>query len=248
MKTQIEWTEYSWNPVTGCTKFSEGCMNCYAERMARRLHAMGNERYANGFKVTLHHDLVEKPLTWRTPRLIFVNSMSDLFHRDVPIKFIKQVFATMSSANQHVYQIVTKRAERLAEVAPKLSWPSNVWMGVTIESKRQIGRLDYLRTVPAAVRFLSMEPLLSDFPVLNLDGISWVIVGGESGPRSRPIDKRWVDTIHRHCIAQDVPFFFKQWGGFKKAEAGRLYKGRTWDEMPRAFEEQSTEPQCPIPV
>jgi len=230
--SDIEWTEVTWNPVTGCTKISEGCMHCYAERMARRLHGMGNPRYRNGFKVTLHQDLVESPLKWKKPRKIFVNSMGDLFHKDVPLSFIKDVFSTMNRADQHIYQIVTKRSGRLAQLADKLNWTPNIWAGVTVESNRHLKRIDDLRTVPANVRFLSMEPLLSDFPALALKGIDWVIVGGESGPGARPMPEAWVNSIHEHCIRQRTPFFFKQWGGVRKKEAGRTFKGRTWDEMP----------------
>jgi protein gp37 len=230
--SSIEWTEVTWNPVTGCTKISEGCMHCYAERMARRLHGMGNKRYTNGFKVTLHQDLVESPLKWKKSRLIFVNSMGDLFHKDVPLPFIKDVFSTMNQANKHIFQIVTKRSGRLAQLVGKLDWTPNIWMGVTVESNRHLSRIDDLRTVPASVKFLSMEPLLSDFPKLSLKGIDWVIVGGESGPGARPMPEKWVESIHEHCVNQSVPFFFKQWGGVRKKEAGRIFKGRTWDEMP----------------
>jgi len=235
----IEWTEVTWNPVTGCTKFSKGCMHCYAERMARRLHGMGNPRYLNGFKVALHHNLVEAPLKWKKSRLIFVNSMSDLFHKDVPFSFIKDVFRTMNRADQHIYQIVTKRAGRLAQLGDKLEWTPNIWMGVTVESSHYLKRIDDLRTVNANVKFLSMEPLLTDFPVLNLRGIDWVIVGGESGPGSRPMQEDWVESIHRNCVSQVVPFFFKQWGGVRKKETGRTFKGRTWDEMPSFIDNQT---------
>lgn len=238
--SRIEWTETTWNPVTGCSKFSEGCMHCYAERMARRLHGSGNRRYRNGFKVTLHQDLVESPLKWKKPRLIFVNSMSDLFHKDVPLSFIKDVFRTMKKADQHIYQIVTKRSGRLAQLAGRLEWSPNVWVGVTVESKRHLNRIDDLRNVFAHVKFLSMEPLLSDFTELNLRGVDWVIVGGESGPGARPMEERWVESIHRHCINQSIPFFFKQWGGVRKKDTGRIFKGRTWDEMPSFAGSQTT--------
>jgi len=211
---------------------SEGCMHCYAERMARRLHGAKNPRYRNGFRVTLHQDLVEAPLKWKKPRKIFVNSMGDLFHKDVPLSFIKDVFRTMNQADQHIYQIVTKRSGRLAHLGPRLDWTPNIWAGVTAESNRHLKRIDDLRTVPASVKFLSMEPLLSDFPALDLEGIDWVIVGGESGPGARPMPEAWVHCVHEHCIDQSVPFFFKQWGGVRKKEAGRIFKGRTWDEMP----------------
>lgn len=230
--SKIEWTETTWNPITGCTKISEGCLNCYAERMARRLHAMGSDRYRNEFRLTLHHDLISTPLSWKKSKMIFVNSMSDLFHKEVPLSFIKQVFKTMKDANWHTFQIVTKRSQRLVECSNKLEWPSNVWVGVTVESDRHLNRIDDLCKVPASVRFLSMEPLLSDFPQLQLQNIDWVIVGGESGPRSRKIDKRWVRNIREQCLSNNVPFFFKQWGGFNKAKTGRVLDGRTWDEMP----------------
>jgi protein gp37 len=229
----IEWTEMTWNPVTGCSKVSEGCRHCYAERMAKRLRAMGNGRYANGFDLTLHHDLVDLPRRMRQPRLIFVNSMSDLFHESVPEAFIAGVFATMHACRQHTFQILTKRSERLREVAPRLPWPANVWMGVSIEDKRVLDRIDDLRTVPALVRFLSCEPLISPLDDLSLDGIHWVIVGGESGPGARPMKKTWVESIRRQCRAARVPFFFKQWGGVRKHQAGRTLNGRTYDELPQ---------------
>jgi protein gp37 len=214
-------------------------MHCYAERMARRLHGAGNRRYRNGFKVTLHQDLVESPLKWKKPRLIFVNSMSDLFHKDVPLSFIKDVFRTMNKTDQHIYQIVTKRSVRLAQLADRLEWTPNIWMGVTVESNRHLSRVEDLCTVRARVKFLSLEPLLSDFPALNLKKIDWIIVGGESGPGARPMQERWVKSIHRHCISQSTPFFFKQWGGVRKKETGRTFKGRTWDEMPSFIESQT---------
>lgn len=231
--SSIEWTEATWNPVTGCTKISPGCKHCYAERMARRLQLMGQERYSNGFGLTLHPDLVELPLRWRKPRLIFVNSMSDLFHKDVPFEFISQVFETMQAAHWHTFQVLTKRSGRLREVAARLPWPSNVWMGVSVESAKYVGRVADLVQVPAQVRFLSVEPLLGPIPELPLSGIHWVIVGGESGPRARPMDADWVRTIRSACQKGDVPFFFKQWGGVNKARTGRELDDRTWDEMPR---------------
>jgi len=206
--SKIEWTEVTWNPVTGCTKISDGCMNCYAARLANRLKAMGNVRYTNGFAVTLHHDLIEAPLKWRKPRTIFVNSMSDLFHEKVPASFIKSVFKTMEAAHWHTFQILTKRSERLVELAPKLIWPANVWMGVTVEAKNYTSRISDLRKVPAAVRYLSIEPLLTAIPKLPLAGIDWVIVGGESGPRSRAMDAEWVRSIRDQCQKANVPFFF----------------------------------------
>ena len=230
--SKIEWTESTWNPVTGCTKISEGCAHCYAERMARRLHAMGNPRYKNNFKVTLHHDLIEAPLKWNKPRLIFVNSMSDLFHKDIPLSFIKKIFTTMQEAHWHTFQVVTKRSERLAELAPKLPWPDNVWMGVTVESERYTSRFDDLASVPATVRFSSMEPLLSPITKFSAKQLDWVIVGGESGPGSRAMQEQWVRAIHARCRAEQIPFFFKQWGGVRKKQAGRLLDNQTWDEMP----------------
>jgi protein gp37 len=231
-KSTIEWTEMTWNPVTGCTKVSEGCRHCYAERMALRLRAMGNPRYVNGFEVKLHDDLVDLPRQLRQPRLIFVNSMSDLFHEDVPTEFITRVFDTMATCPQHTFQVLTKRSRRLTEVAAHLPWPENVWMGVSVEDKRVIGRIDDLRTVPACVRFLSCEPLLGPLDDLNLDGIAWVIVGGESGPGARAMRQEWVESILRQCRRTKVPFFFKQWGGVRKDRTGRELNGRTYDELP----------------
>jgi protein gp37 len=232
--SSIEWTEATWNPVTGCTKISPGCKHCYAERMAKRLRAMGQPRYAAGFQVTLQPDLLELPLRWRQGRLIFVNSMSDLFHHQVPLEYVQQVFAVMAEARQHRFQILTKRADRLAELAAELPWPGNVWMGVSVESDRYLERIDRLREVPAAVRFLSLEPLIGPLDDLHLDRIGWVIVGGESGPRARPMKAEWVRSIRSQCQVQGVPFFFKQWGGVRKKHHGRELDGRTWDEMPLA--------------
>lgn len=231
--SKIEWTESTWNPVTGCTKISPGCANCYAQRMAKRLQAMGQPNYVNGFEVTLHPHALEHPLKWKRPRMIFVNSMSDLFHEDIPLDFIKRVFDVMQRADWHTFQVLTKRSERLAELAPVLDWPENVWMGVTVENADCVGRVDNLRNVPAAVRFLSMEPLLSEVGEMNLSGIDWVIVGGESGPGSRPMELEWVQDIRQQCLTADVPFFFKQWGGTNKKKAGRLLDGRVHDAMPR---------------
>lgn len=230
--SSIEWTEATWNPVTGCNKVSPGCKFCYAERFAKRLQAMGNPRYVNGFRVTLHWDLVELPLSWKTPRLIFVNSMSDLFHEDIPLEFIQAVFRTMERAHWHTFQILTKRPKRLLEVAPHVNWPPNVWMGVSVENAEYTWRVYDLQRVPAAVRFLSVEPLLGPIPHLPLDGIHWVIVGGESGPQARPMKAEWVRDIRRQCQEKGVAFFFKQWGGRNKKAAGRVLDGRTWDEMP----------------
>jgi protein gp37 len=234
MKSQIEWTESTWNPVTGCTKVSRGCANCYAERMARRLQAMGQANYRNGFRVTTHEHALDLPLGWRRPQTVFVNSMSDLFHEDVPLEFIRRVFDVMERADWHLFQVLTKRAERLAELAPLLPWPRNVWMGVTVESADYVGRIDHLQGVPAAVRFLSLEPLLGPLAGLDLAGIDWAIVGGESGPGSRPMAEAWAVDIRDQCRRAGVAFFFKQWGGVNKKKAGRLLAGRTWDDMPSA--------------
>lgn len=231
-KSTIEWTDMTWNPVTGCTKISPGCKNCYAHRMARRLHAMGQVRYRNNFAVTLQPDVLAQPLRWHQPRKIFVNSMSDLFHQDVPLDFIRRVFDAMGEADWHTFQILTKRSERLAEVADKLPWHDNIWMGVSVESAGYTYRIDDLRKVSASVRFLSVEPLLGPIPRLPLHGIHWVIVGGESGPGARTADPRWVRKIRDRCVIQGVPFFFKQWGGTRKKLTGRELDGRTWDQMP----------------
>ncbi|WP_448337561.1 DUF5131 family protein [Chloroflexus aurantiacus] len=230
--SKIEWTEATWNPLTGCTKISPGCKHCYAERMALRLRAMGVEKYRNGFTLTLHPDVLEEPLTWKKPRMIFVNSMSDLFHKDVPLAFIHQVFDVMRRASWHQFQVLTKRAERLSELAPLIDWPANVWMGVSVEQATYTYRIDHLRQTNACIKFLSLEPLLGPLPDLNLDGIDWVIVGGESGPRARPMQAEWVRDIRDQCIRAGVPFFFKQWGGPVKKRTGRMLDGRTWDEWP----------------
>ena len=232
MNSQIEWTESTWNPVTGCTKISSGCAHCYAERMARRLKAMGQPNYRNGFRVTVHQHALALPLSWKKPQVIFVNSMSDLFHEDVPVGFILRVFDVMQQSHWHLFQVLTKRSGRLAEMAPLLPWPGNVWIGVTVESTECVDRIDDLRSVPAAVRFLSLEPLLAPLPGLDLEGIDWVIVGGESGPGARPMAEAWALDIRDQCHRAGVPFFFKQWGGKNKKKAGRLLDGRTWDQMP----------------
>ena len=237
--SSIEWTESTWNPVTGCTKVSPGCKHCYAERMARRLTAMGQPRYRNGFDLTLQEDLLEQPLSWRQPRVIFVNSMSDLFHEAVPEDFIQRVFSIMQEASWHVFQILTKRAERLRDLASTLSWPENVWMGVSVESESFINRIEMLRSVDASIRFLSLEPLLGPLNHINLESIDWVIVGGESGPGARAMDIAWVRSIRDQCISKNVPFFFKQWGGVRKKEAGRKLDGRYWDELPSLIWEES---------
>ena len=234
--SSIEWTDVTWNPVTGCTKLSAGCKNCYAERMAKRLKAMRSARYANGFKVTLHEESLNEPYGWKKPRTVFVNSMSDLFHPDVPFEFIEKVFETMINTPRHNYQILTKRSERLAELAPKLIWPPNVWMGVSVEDERVIHRIDDLRKVGAAVRFLSLEPLIGPLYNLNLNGIDWAIVGGESGPKSRPMEKIWVESLRLQCEEAGVAFFFKQWGGIRKHVTGRELNGRFYNEMPGEVE------------
>jgi protein gp37 len=230
--TKIEWTGMTWNPVTGCTKVSHGCKHCYAERMAKRLHAMGMPRYRNEFRTTLHEDLIDLPRGWRRPRIVFVNSMSDLFHDDVPLGFVRRVFDTMTACPQHTFQILTKRGERLSALARVLPWPNNIWMGVSVENRRVLDRIHYLRTVPAAVRFLSCEPLLGPLDPLPLGGIHWVIAGGESGPRARPMRPEWVISVLEQCRAANVAFFFKQWGGVRKERTGRQLHGRTFDEMP----------------
>ena len=222
----------TWNPVTGCTKISQGCKHCYAERMARRLEAMGSDRYRNGFNVTLHPDLLDVPRRWRQARIVFVNSMSDLFHDDIPLAYIQRVFVTMRDCAHHTFQVLTKRSERLAELVPQLPWPNNVWMGVSVEDARVIHRVADLQSVPAAVRFLSLEPLIGPLDALPLEGIHWAIVGGESGPRARPLRKEWVTSIFRQCRAARVPFFFKQWGGVRKDLTGRELNGRIYNEMP----------------
>lgn len=231
-QSTIEWTESTWNPVTGCSKISPGCLNCYAERMAKRLKLMGQQNYRNGFQLTLHDHVVEQPLRWKKPQVIFVNSMSDLFHGHVPLEFIQRVFSVMEQAHWHQFQVLTKRAPRLAQIAGSLPWPENVWMGVSVETPKYKTRIDELRKVPAAVRFLSLEPLLADLGDLDLSGIDWAIVGGESGPKARPIEEEWVLSIKRQCRAQKVPFFFKQWGGVMKKRNGRTLQGKTWSEMP----------------
>jgi protein gp37 len=229
----IEWTETTWNPVTGCSKVSPGCLNCYAERMAKRLAAMGQERYKNGFKVTLHREAIDEPYSWKRPRIVFVNSMSDLFHEKVSFEFIRDVFKAMNENKRHTFQILTKRSSRLVELAPLLKWSENIWMGVTVENNDYVSRVDDLRKVDCAVRFLSLEPLLGPEPDLDFEGIDWVIVGGESGPGARPIEESWVLDIKKGCQKKSIPFFFKQWGGVNKKKAGRLLQGKTWDNYPK---------------
>lgn len=230
--TTIEWTEMTWNPVTGCRKVSQGCKHCYAERMAKRLEAMGCGRYSSGFEPTLHWDLVQVPKQWKRPRVIFVNSMSDLFQDEVPIEFIQSVFQTIIDCPHHTFQILTKRSARLRSLAARLAWPPNIWLGVSVENAKVVSRVVDLAEVPAAVRFLSCEPLLGPLYDLPLKRIDWVIVGGESGPMARPMMEWWVQDIRRQCRKARVPFFFKQWGGKRKDLTGRLLNGRTYDEMP----------------
>lgn len=230
--SHIEWTEATWNPVTGCDKVSPGCAHCYAERMAKRLQAIGQPNYARGFAVTLQEHMLELPLRWRRPRRVFVNSMSDMFHVDVPLSFIQAIFAVMRRANWHEYQILTKRADRLLELNHELEWMAHIWMGVSVENHRFVHRIDQLRQTRAHVKFLSLEPLLGPLPELDLRGIDWVIVGGESGPRARAMEATWVLDIRDQCRAGRVPFFFKQWGGVFKSRAGRELEGRRWNEMP----------------
>lgn len=229
----IEWTNATWNPVTGCTKISPGCKNCYAERMARRLKAMGVPQYRDGFKLTLQPEALDIPRRWKKPRLVFVNSMSDLFHEAVPLDFVRRVFDTMADCPQHQFQILTKRPELALEFAPELDWSDNVWMGTSVESALYVHRVRTLSLIPARIRFLSVEPLLGPIPRLPLTDIHWVIVGGESGPGARPMLEEWVLQIRDRCQLQGVPFFFKQWGGVSKKRMGRELDGTTWDEMPR---------------
>lgn len=230
--SKIEWTETTWNPSTGCTKISEGCKNCYAERMSKRLCAMGTEKYRNGFELTLHNEVINEPKSWKAPRTVFVNSMSDLFHEEMPFTFIQQVFTVMNQCPRHTFQVLTKRADMLFEYDEKLKWTKNIWMGVTVESDKQISRISALRHCNANVKFLSIEPLLTAIPYLDLSGIDWVIVGGESGPGARPLQESWVLDIKKMCQNQNVPFFFKQWGGTNKKKNGRLLQGKVWSEMP----------------
>jgi len=233
INSSIEWTKSTWNPVTGCTKISPGCKNCYAERIAKRLFAMGQANYANGFKLTLHEHALKVPLQWKKPQTIFVNSMSDLFHKDVPEEFILKVFNVMNSAPWHTFQILTKRVERLVKVSDRLVWGKNIWMGVSVENADYKYRINNLRKTKAKVKFISFEPLIDKIDMVNLQGIDWVIVGGGSGPKARHMSPEWVTNLRDQCLVQKVPFFFKQWGGVNKKKTGRLLNGRTWDEMPK---------------
>ena len=232
----IEWTDATWNPVTGCFKISPGCKHCYAEKMANRLKAMGQANYRNGFELTLQPQMLDLPLHWKTPKRIFVNSMSDLFHVDVPLPYIKQVFEVMKRAHWHQFQVLTKRAERIEELNASLKWEPNIWMGVSVENQKYAYRIDHLRKTGAHVKFLSIEPLIGPIGKLNLRGIDWVIVGGESGPGARPMDAEWVTGIRDQCQRANVAFFFKQWGGVQKKKTGRTLEGRTWNEMPVEFD------------
>lgn len=246
-KSAIEWTDATWNPVTGCSKVSPGCKNCYAERLATRLHAMGNPRYENGFDLTLHHDQITLPLRWKQPKKIFVNSMSDLFHEEIPDDFIFQTFNVMEKASWHLFQILTKRAERLAQLSPRLPWPRNVWQGVSVENAEYTWRIDSLIKVPSTVRFISVEPLLGPIKNLPLNGISWVIVGGESGPKYRTVEKEWVRDLRDQCVKAEVPFFFKQWGGITSKARGRRLDHRVWNQMPDASRQWGLAETVPLP-
>ena len=235
-QSSIEWTELTWNPTTGCTKISQGCKFCYAEVMTRRLKAMGIEKYKDGFKVRTHPETLRIPYTWKSSKVVFVNSMSDLFHEDIPLDFIKQVFKVMNDNGQHIFQVLTKRAERLLEVHKELKWSHNIWMGVSVEDEKVVDRIDLLRKTDARVKFLSCEPLIGPLHKMNLKKIDWVIVGGESGHNPRPMDAEWVLDIKEQCEKSKVAFFFKQWGGRNKKAAGRVLNERTYDEMPPQYE------------
>lgn len=230
--TSIEWTEMTWNPITGCSKCSEGCLNCYADRFARRLHAMGVLRYQNGFKVTVHRDLFTQPLSWKKPKMIFVNSMSDIFHEDLPEKDILDLFCVMNKANWHIFQILTKRADRMLQLSSKINWTNNIWMGVTVESNSFVYRSELLKKTNAHVKFISAEPLLGPLHSLNLNGIDWLIVGGESGPHCRSMEKEWVIELRDLAQQTKTPFFFKQWGGTRKKKTGNLLDGENYKEYP----------------
>lgn len=239
-KSKIEWTETTWNPVTGCSKISDGCKHCYAERMALRLKAMGQPNYRNGFALTEQPHMLDAPLGWKKPHIVFVNSMSDLFHENVSVQFILSVFEIMRKASWHTFQILTKRSSRLKDLDAVLDWPSNVWMGVTVENDKNKHRIDDLRRTHAKIKFLSVEPLIGPLTNINLEGIDWVIVGGESGPKARPMEKRWVEDVRDNCLSKNIPFFFKQWGGVNKKKNGRLLDGRVWSEKPIIQTHQST--------
>ena len=235
-RSRIEWTEATWNPVTGCSEVSPGCAHCYAKTFAERWRGVPDHPYEQGFDLRLWPERLDVPLRWRRPRVVFVNSMSDLFHEEIPDDCVAEVFDVMVRAEQHTFQVLTKRHQRLAELAPQLPWPRNVWMGVTIENRRFVHRADYLRKVPAAVRFVSAEPLLGPLERLDLTGIDWLIGGGESGPRHRRVDASWVTDLRDRCQDEDVAFFFKQWGGHRPKTGGRELEGREWNEMPAPVE------------
>ncbi|HEY5536817.1 MAG TPA: phage Gp37/Gp68 family protein [Ignavibacteria bacterium] len=232
-KSKIEWTEVTWNPATGCNKVSAGCKNCYAEIFAQRLQAMGNHKYRNGFDLTIHPDVLDEPKRWKHSKVVFVNSMSDIFHERIPLDFLKKVFKVMNDTPRHIYQVLTKRSERLEELANKFNWTENIWMGVSVEDNRVINRITNLKNTPAKIKFLSLEPLLSSLPNLNLKGIDWVIVGGESGTKSRPVQKEWIIDIKDQCEKANVEFFFKQWGGMNKKANGRELNGKIYNGMPK---------------
>jgi protein gp37 len=236
--TKIEWTESTWNPITGCTKISTGCKFCYAEVMARRLKAMGQEKYKNSFELTLHPETLQEPYSWKKGKMIFVNSMSDLFHKDIPIEYIQQIFKVIKDNPQHVFQVLTKRADvlRYYDSEGGLEWPHNLWMGVTVENSSLTERINLLRMTGARVKFLSCEPLLSSLPNLKLQGIDWVIVGGESGRTPRPIKEEWVIDIKEQCQAAKVAFYFKQWGGTNKKKAGKMLEGEVYNQMPDSIQ------------
>lgn len=232
-KTKIEWTETSWNPVTGCSKISPGCQNCYADKMSLRLKAMGQKNYANGFKLTIHRDMLNRPLIWKKPQMIFVNSMSDLFHEDIPDEFISTVFDTMGKVHWHRFQILTKRSSRLIKIAPYLNWFPNIWLGVSVENDDYLHRIDHLLKTPASIKFVSFEPLLGSISRTNFTGLNWIIVGGESGHKSRPMLEEWALQIRNNCSILGIPFFFKQWGGLNKKKKGRFLQGVIYNDMPR---------------
>jgi len=232
INSSIEWTKSTWNPITGCTKVSPGCAHCYAERMAKRLKAMGQPNYCNGFLPTTHPQSLSLPLTWKQPQMIFVNSMSDLFHESIPMDFLISIFKVMNQASWHTFQILTKRPERIKEIEKRVAWSDNIWMGVTVESRGYIYRINHLRACKARIKFISFEPLLGEVSNVDLNGIDWVIAGGESGPGARELKEQWVIQLKDICVAQHIPFFFKQWGGVHKKAKGRLLQGRLWDELP----------------
>lgn len=242
-KSSIEWTNSTWNPVTGCDKVSPGCEHCYADRMAKRLQAMGVEKYRNGFDVTIHPEVLDAPHQLKKPQIIFVNSMSDLFHEKIPFEFLEQIFDVMKRCPQHIFQILTKRSKRLKRLHKNLNWPDNVWMGVTVESSHYLYRINDLRGANATMKFLSLEPLLGPLVDINLENIDWVVVGGESGPGARPMKEEWILDIKKQCRQQKTAFFFKQWGGVNKKKTGRRLKGKTWEEMPACPQLEGTQIQ-----